>query len=59
MTGCTTRPTTSRSCTSARRQLIRDGKAYVDSQTADEIRERRGTLKEPGEDSPYRYAVGR
>ena len=35
-------------------QLIRDGKAYVDSQTADEIRERRGTLKEPGEDSPYR-----
>jgi glutaminyl-tRNA synthetase len=34
--------------------LIRDGKAYVDSQNADEIRERRGTLREPGEDSPFR-----
>jgi glutaminyl-tRNA synthetase len=35
-------------------QLIRDGKAYVDSLTADEIREHRGTLKEPGKESPYR-----
>ena len=34
--------------------LVRDGRAYVDSSTADEIRERRGTLKEPGQDSPYR-----
>jgi glutaminyl-tRNA synthetase len=34
--------------------LIRDGKAYVDSLTADEIREYRGTLKEPGRDSPFR-----
>ena len=34
--------------------LIKDGKAYVDSQSADEIRERRGTLKAPGTDSPYR-----
>jgi len=34
--------------------LIREGKAYVDSLTADEIREFRGTLKEPGRDSPYR-----
>ncbi len=34
--------------------LIKTGKAYVDDQTADEIRERRGTLTEPGEDSPYR-----
>jgi glutaminyl-tRNA synthetase len=34
--------------------LIEHGKAYVDSQTADEIRRRRGTLTEPGEDSPYR-----
>jgi glutaminyl-tRNA synthetase len=34
--------------------LIRDGKAYVDSLSADEIREYRGTLKEPGRDSPYR-----
>ena len=34
--------------------LINDGLAYVDSQSADEIRERRGTLKTPGTDSPYR-----
>ena len=35
-------------------QLIRDGKAYVDSLTADEIREYRGTLTEPGRNSPNR-----
>ncbi len=35
-------------------QLIREGKAYVDSLTADEIREYRGTLKTPGINSPYR-----
>ena len=35
-------------------QLIVDGKAYVDSLTADEIREYRGTLTEPGRNSPYR-----
>ena len=35
-------------------QLVTDGKAYVDSLTADEIREYRGTLTEPGRDSPYR-----
>jgi len=34
--------------------LIQNGLAYVDSQTADEIRERRGTLTRPGADSPYR-----
>jgi glutaminyl-tRNA synthetase len=34
--------------------LIRDGKAYVDSLTADQIREYRGTLTEPGRDSPFR-----
>ena len=34
--------------------LIRTGYAYVDEQTADEMRENRGTLKEPGKDSPYR-----
>jgi glutaminyl-tRNA synthetase len=34
--------------------LIRDGKAYVDDQTADEIRENRGTFTEPGTDSPWR-----
>ncbi|MDD6181601.1 MAG: glutamine--tRNA ligase/YqeY domain fusion protein [Desulfovibrionaceae bacterium] len=35
-------------------QLIMAGKAYVDSSTAEEIRARRGTLTEPGVDSPYR-----
>src|SRR5262245_36999735 len=35
-------------------QLIRDGKAYVDSLTADEIRDYRGTLTEAGKNSPYR-----
>jgi len=35
-------------------QLIRMEKAYVDSLNADEIREHRGTLTEPGRDSPYR-----
>ncbi len=35
-------------------QLIKAGKAYVDSLSADEIREYRGTLTEPGQDSPYR-----
>ena len=35
-------------------QLIRDRVAYVDSLTADEIREYRGTLTQPGRNSPYR-----
>ncbi|MBU1172179.1 MAG: glutamine--tRNA ligase/YqeY domain fusion protein [Proteobacteria bacterium] len=35
-------------------QLIKAGKAYVCSLSADEIREYRGTLTEPGKDSPYR-----
>jgi glutaminyl-tRNA synthetase len=34
--------------------LINDGKAYVDSSSADEIREYRGTLSEPGKESPFR-----
>jgi glutaminyl-tRNA synthetase len=34
--------------------LIRKGKAYVDSLSADEIREYRGTLTRPGKESPYR-----
>jgi glutaminyl-tRNA synthetase len=34
--------------------LIRDGRAYVDSLTADEIRDYRGTLTEPGRNSPDR-----
>jgi glutaminyl-tRNA synthetase len=35
-------------------QLIKAGKAYVDDLTADQIREYRGTLTEPGKESPYR-----
>ena len=35
-------------------QLIKAGKAYVDSLSADEIRAYRGTLTEPGRESPYR-----
>ena len=35
-------------------QLIKDGKAYVDELSADEIREFRGTLTQPGKHSPYR-----
>ena len=34
--------------------LIREGKAYVDDQSADEIRETRGTFTAPGTDSPWR-----
>jgi glutaminyl-tRNA synthetase len=34
--------------------LINKGKAYVDDLTADQIREHRGTLTEPGKESPYR-----
>ncbi len=35
-------------------ELIHAGKAYVDHQTPDEIRETRGTLTAPGVESPYR-----
>jgi glutaminyl-tRNA synthetase len=35
-------------------ELIRQGHAYVDSLSADKIREYRGTLTEPGRNSPYR-----
>ncbi|MGH7261479.1 MAG: glutamine--tRNA ligase/YqeY domain fusion protein [Nitrospiraceae bacterium] len=35
-------------------RLINKGKAYVDSSSADEIRRRRGTLTEPGTESPHR-----
>ena len=35
-------------------ELIKKGKAYVCSLSADDIRKYRGTLKEPGKDSPYR-----
>ncbi|MFQ5399917.1 MAG: glutamine--tRNA ligase/YqeY domain fusion protein [Anaerolineae bacterium] len=35
-------------------QLIKQGKAYVDDLSAEEIRQYRGTLTEPGKNSPYR-----
>jgi glutaminyl-tRNA synthetase len=35
-------------------QLIKDGKAFVCDLTPDEMREHRGTLREPGKESPYR-----
>src|SRR3982074_1712208 len=35
-------------------KLIQSGKAYVDDLSAEEIRKYRGTLTEPGKDSPYR-----
>ncbi len=35
-------------------QLIKDGKAYVDDLSPEQIREYRGTLTEPGRESPYR-----
>ena len=35
-------------------ELVKTGKAYVDDQSADEIRTNRGTLTEPGTDSPFR-----
>src|SRR5213083_2468724 len=35
-------------------ELIRKGLAYVDDQSAEEIRKTRGTLTSPGQDSPFR-----
>ncbi|MGL4337562.1 MAG: glutamine--tRNA ligase, partial [Turicibacter sp.] len=35
-------------------ELIKKGKAYVDDQTAEQMRETRGTLTQPGVESPYR-----
>ena len=35
-------------------ELISKGKAYVDSQSSDDMRHNRGTLTEPGKDSPFR-----
>ncbi|MBT3199484.1 MAG: glutamine--tRNA ligase/YqeY domain fusion protein [Phycisphaerales bacterium] len=35
-------------------QLVKDGKAYVDDLSAEDIREYRGTLNAPGKDSPFR-----
>jgi glutaminyl-tRNA synthetase len=36
------------------RHLVKNGNAYVDSQDAESMRANRGTLKDPGKDSPYR-----
>ena len=36
-------------------QLIKDGKAYVDSQSSEAMAEQKGTPTEPGVDGPYRY----
>ena len=52
--GSATRPTTFGQLYEWALKLIKDGKAYVDDLTADEIRQHRGTLTEPGKDSPYR-----
>ena len=38
----------------AAQSLIKSGDAYVDNQSADEIRQNRGTLTEPGKNSPFR-----
>ena len=46
--------TTSSRCTSGPMELIRKGKAYVCDLTADEVSAHRGTLTQPGKDSPYR-----
>ncbi|HEY7577589.1 MAG TPA: glutamine--tRNA ligase/YqeY domain fusion protein [Acetobacteraceae bacterium] len=35
--------------------LIREGKAYVDDTPPEQMRSQRGTLTEPGQNSPYRY----
>jgi glutaminyl-tRNA synthetase len=35
-------------------RLVREGKAYVDSQTQDQIRDQRGSFERPGVNSPYR-----
>ena len=35
-------------------KLIRDGKAYVDDQSAEEVSRNRGTLTQPGKESPFR-----
>ncbi|MDB5083643.1 MAG: glnS [Bacilli bacterium] len=39
-------------------QLIQKGKAFVDDLSAEQIRETRGTLTEPGQNSPYRNRSG-
>jgi glutaminyl-tRNA synthetase len=54
MTACTMPRIISNSSYDFAVQLIRAGKAYVEDLNADEIREHRGTLTEPGKNSPWR-----
>ena len=49
-----TPPTTSSTLYDYAVHLIREGKAYVCDLTSEEVRQYRGTLTEPGKDSPYR-----
>ena len=53
-TGSSTPPTTSSSMYEWAIELINKGKAYVCDLTADQVSEYRGTLTQPGKDSPYR-----
>ena len=54
-----TRRTTSSRCTTTPSSSFTMGKAYVDDLTADEIREYRGTLTEPGTRQPVPQPAGR
>ncbi len=53
-TGCSTPPTISSSCTIFAVELIQAGKAYVCDLDMEQMRAYRGTLTEPGRESPYR-----
>ena len=53
-TTCAMPRTTSRCSTSPREKLIEDGEAFVCDLSAEQVREYRGTLTEPGRNSPYR-----
>ena len=53
-TACTSRPTTLEQMYECAVKLIKKGKAFVCDLTPEEIREYRGTLTEPGKESPYR-----
>ena len=50
----TTAPDYFETCFKCAVQLIKDGKAYVDDLTQEEMREYRGSLTQPGKPSPYR-----
>ena len=54
-TGCSSLRIILSSCTSYALHLIKTGKAYVCDLSAEQVREYRGTLTEPGADSPFRH----